>query len=164
MLPTKMTEALNKQFNNELQAAHAYKAMATYFSDKGYQGFANFYLIQSKEEDSHAMKFYHFLVTMGEKPVLHKLEEPKNHFENAVDVVQQSLEQEREVTRDIYSLVSLAAELKQHSTSSFLDWFIKEQMEEEESFRIILVKLKGIQEGGEFFLKMDEEFAQRKLE
>jgi len=164
MLPTKMTEALNKQFNNEMQAAHAYKAMATYFSDKGYQGFANFYLVQSKEEDFHAMKFYHFLVTMGEKPVIRKLEEPNNSFENAVDVVEQSLDQERVVTSDIYSLATLAEELKQHSTKTFLDWFIKEQMEEEESFKLILVKLSGIQEGGEFFLKMDEEFAQRKLE
>ncbi|QBP39856.1 ferritin [Paenisporosarcina antarctica] len=164
MLPTKMTEALNKQFNNEMQAAHAYKAMATYFSDKGYQGFANFYLVQAKEEDFHAMKFYHFLVTMGEKPVLRKLEEPKNHFENAVNVVEESLAQERAVTTDIYTLATLAEELKQHSTKTFLDWFIKEQMEEEEAFRLILVKLNGIQEGGEFFLKMDEDFAQRTLE
>lgn len=164
MLPTEMTEALNTQFNNELQAAHAYKAMATYFSDKGYQGFANFYLVQAKEEDSHAMKFYHFLVTMGEKPVLNKLKEPNNQFESAVDVVEKSLLQEKEVTGDIYSLVTLAEELREHSTKTFLDWFIKEQMEEEESFRLLIVKLKGIQEGGEYFLKLDEEFAQRKSE
>lgn len=164
MLPTKMTEALNNQFNNELQAAHAYKAMATYFSDKGYQGFANFYLVQSKEEDSHAMKFYHFLVTMGEKPVIQGLLEPKSVFENALDVVKQSLEQEKEVTGDIYSLVTLAEELKEHSTKAFLDWFIKEQIEEEDAFRTIIVKLSGIQEGGEYFLKMDEDFAQRTME
>ena len=164
MLPPKMTEALNNQFNHELQAAHAYKAMATYFSDEGYNGFANFFLVQSKEEDFHAMKFYEFLVTMGEKPVVQKLSEPNNHFTSALDVVEQALAQEKEVTKNIYSLANLAEEVKEHSTKTFLEWFIKEQMEEEETFRIMIVKLKGIKEGGEYFLKMDEDFAQRTME
>ena len=162
MLPAKMTEALNEQFNQELQAAYAYTAMATYFSEKGYHGFANFYLVQSREEQSHAMKFYHFLVTMGEKPVLKGLSVPENKFETALDVVESSLAQEQDVTKSIYGLATLAGELHEHSSRTLLDWFIVEQIEEEESFRDLIVKLKGIQEGGEYFLKLDEEYAQRK--
>ena len=164
MLPAKLTLALNDQFNNELQAAHAYTAMASYFSKKGYHGFANFYLVQSGEEHQHAMKFYEYLVTMDEKPVLQALTEPKNHFDNALDVLESSLAQERDVTSNIYALVTLADELQEHATLSFLDWFIEEQMEEEKSFRDIIVRMRHIEEGGEYFLKMNDEFASRKLE
>ncbi len=164
MLPTNLTEALNAQFNNELQAAHAYTAMASYFSGKGYHGFANFYLIQSREEHVHAMKFYHYLVTMDEQPVLEALTEPRNEYTNALDVVEASLAQEKSVTANIYKLVSLADELQEHATLSFLDWFIEEQMEEEKMFRDMIIRIKGIEEGGEYFLKMDDEFAARKLE
>ncbi|WP_033543811.1 ferritin [Planococcus sp. CAU13] len=164
MLPEKLTNALNEQFNNELQAAHAYTAMAAYFSKKGYHGFANFYLVQSKEEHFHAMKFYHYLTAMDEKPVLQSLAEPKNHYVSAVDVLESSLAQEKEVTSNIYALVTLADELQEHATLSFLDWFIEEQMEEEKMFRDIITRVRGIEEGGEYFLKMDDEFAVRKLE
>lgn len=164
MLSEQLTNALNDQFNNELRAAHAYIAMATYFSEKGYHGFANFYIVQSQEENQHAMKFYDFLITMGEKPMLQALGEPTNHFESAVNVVEHSLQQEQEVTRNIYALVTLADELQEHATLSFLDWFIEEQMEEEKMFRDLIARLKGINEGGEYFLKMDDEFAKRKLE
>lgn len=164
MLSEQLTDALNDQFNHELRAAHAYIAMATYFSEKGYHGFANFYIVQSQEENLHAMKFYDFLITMDEKPMLQALGEPKNYFESAMDVVEHSLEQEQEVTRNIYALVTLADELQEHATLSFLDWFIEEQMEEEKMFRDLIARLKGINEGGEYFLKMDDEFAKRKLE
>lgn len=164
MLPAKLTLALNDQFNNELQAAHAYTAMASYFSKKGYHGFANFYLVQSREEHYHAMKFYHYLTAMDEKPVLQGLNEPKNHFEDALDVLESSLAQEKDVTSNIYALVTLAGELQEHATLSFLDWFIEEQMEEEKTFRDIITRIKHIEEGGEYFLKMDDEFAERKLD
>ncbi|MGI2328612.1 ferritin [Planococcus sp. YIM B11945] len=164
MLPAKLALALNDQFNNELQASHSYTAMAAYFSKKGYHGFANFYLVQSREEHLHAMKFYDFLITMDEKPVLQALSEPKNQFADAMDVIESSLAQEKDVTSNIYALVTLADELQEHSTLSFLDWFIEEQMEEEKLFRDIMVRMKHIDEGGEYFLKMNDEFAARKLE
>jgi|SRR5690606_3375454 len=164
MLPSKLVLALNDQFNNELQASHSYTAMAAYFSKKGYHGFANFYLVQAKEEHYHAMKFYEYLVTMDEKPMLQSLSEPKNHYESALDVLESSLVQEKEVTSNIYALVTLADELQEHATLSFLDWFIEEQMEEEKTFRDMITRMKHIEEGGEYFLKMDDEFAERKLE
>lgn len=164
MLPPKLTMALNDQFNNELQASHSYTAMAAYFSKKGYHGFANFYLIQSREEHQHAMKFYDYLVTMDEKPVLQSLAEPKNDYVNAMDVLQSSLAQEKDVTSNIYALVTLADELQEHSTLSFLDWFIEEQMEEEKMFRDIIARMAHIEEGGEYFLKMNDDFAERRLE
>ncbi|TWT02465.1 ferritin [Planomicrobium sp. CPCC 101079] len=164
MLPAKLTLALNDQFNNELQAAHSYTAMAAYFSKKGYHGFANFYLIQAQEEHFHAMKFYHFLVTMDEKPVLQALAEPKNHYADAMDVLESSLAQEKDVTSHIYALVTLAADLQEHATASFLDWFIEEQMEEEKLFRDTITRMKNITEGGEYFLKMNDEFAARRME
>jgi ferritin len=81
-----------------------------------------------------------------------------------LDVLESSLSQEKSVTSNIYALVTLADELQEHATLSFLDWFIEEQMEEEKSFRDIIARVRAIEEGGEYFLKMDDEFAQRKLE
>ena len=164
MLPENLSKALNDQFNNELQAAHAYKAMAAYFSEKAYHGFANFFLVQSMEEHEHAMKFYEFLVTMSEKPEMQALNEPKNTFVSALEVMESALGQERNVTKRIYDLVEIADETHEHATLSFLDWFIEEQMEEEKMFRDIIARLKGIDEGGEYFLKMNDEFAGRELE
>ncbi|MTD31366.1 ferritin [Planomicrobium sp. YIM 101495] len=164
MLNERLTQALNDQFNNELQASHAYTAMAAYFSKRNYHGFANFFLVQSREEHQHAMRFYDYLVTMDEKPALQGLEAPKNDYSSALEVMESSLEQEKSVTANIYDLVSLADELQEHATLSFLDWFIEEQMEEEKMFRDIITRLKGIEEGREYFLKMDDEFAERKLE
>jgi len=101
---------------------------------------------------------------MDEKPMLQSLSEPKNHYESALDVLESSLVQEKEVTSNIYALVTLADELQEHATLSFLDWFIEEQMEEEKTFRDMITRMKHIEEGGEYFLKMDDEFAERKLE
>lgn len=163
MLPKKLIQALNNQLTNELQASHSYTAMASYFSNLRYKGFANFWLVQAEEEREHAMKFYHFLVTMGEQPILQNLEEPNSSFNSPLEVAQLSLEQEKEVTKNIYDLVDLANELEEHSTQYFLQWFIDEQMEEEESFMDIIKKLEGIEPGADFFLTMDKDFLERQL-
>lgn len=161
MLSQNLSNALNNQLNHEFQAAHSYTAMASYFSNMGFQGFANFWLVQAEEEREHAMKFYHFLVTMGEQPYLLTLNEPNHKFASPLDVAEQSLEQEKEVTRNIYALSDLALEEKEHATLSLLQWFIDEQMGEEETFRNIIKKLERIEVGGDFFMTMDKEFAER---
>lgn len=163
MLPKRLTQALNNQLTNELQASHSYTAMAAYFSHLRYKGFANFWLVQAEEEREHAMRFYHYLVTMGEQPILQRLEEPISSFNSPLEVAEKSLEQEKEVTKNIYDLFDVANELEEHSTKNFLQWFIDEQMEEEETFMDIIKKLEGIKPGGDFFLTMDKEFSERKL-
>ena len=163
MLPKELTNALNNQMNHEFQAAHSYLAMASYFSQHSFHGFANFYIVQAEEERFHAMKFYHYLVSMGERPYFKGIEAPNNMHEGPLHIAEQSLEQENEVTRNIYALMDLAIEHKEHATIQFLHWFIDEQVEEEELFRGMIQKLKGISVGGDFFMTMDKEFSERKL-
>lgn len=161
MLSEQLNHALNDQMNHEFQAAHSYTAMASYFSHLGYAGFANFYLVQAREERFHAMKFYHFLVSMGVRPLLKGLASPNNEFESPLDVAEKSLEQEKEVTRNIYELSDMALEEKEHATINFLKWFVDEQIEEEEMFKNVIQKLKSIEVGSDFFMTMDKEFAER---
>ncbi|WP_088105262.1 ferritin [Halalkalibacter urbisdiaboli] len=163
MLPKEIVTALNNQMNYEFEAAHSYLAMASYFSAHGYHGFANFYMVQAEEERFHAMKFYHFLVSMGERPHFKALTAPNNMHESPLHIAKQSLEQEQAVTRSIYAIMDLATEHKEHATIQFLHWFVDEQVEEEELFRDIIQKLSGISVGGDYFMMMDKEFAERKM-
>jgi ferritin len=162
VLPENMTKALNKQYTNEFQAAHSYMAMASYFSHLGYKGFANFWLVQAEEEREHAMKFYHFLVSSEEQPILGQLEAPNSVFSSPLEVAEKSLEQEKNVTQNIHALVDLAKKNNDHSTLNFLQWFIDEQIEEEELFRDMIKKLEGIEVGGDFFMLLDKECGERK--
>ncbi|MDA5836322.1 ferritin [Listeria monocytogenes] len=161
MLDGKLFTTLNNQYNMELQAAHSYRAMASYFSIRGYNGFANFYIVQSEEETEHAMKFYYFIISQNKQPIVDALDQPQNEFESALQVVEESLKQEKEVTESIHQIVSLSEELKDYNTRYFLNWFIEEQMEEEESFQKIITQLKGIKEGEEYFLTLDKELSKR---
>lgn len=107
----KLFTSLNNQYNMELQAAHSYRAMASYFSIRGYDGFANFYIVQSEEETEHAMKFYNFIISQNKQPIVNGLEQPQNEFESALQVAEESLKQEKKVTESIHKIVSLSDEL-----------------------------------------------------
>lgn len=161
MLNQELNTSLNNQYNMELQAAHSYRAMASYFSKSGYEGFANFLIVQAEEELEHAMKFYHFIVSQNEQPIVFALEHPKNDFESALQIAETALQQEKEVTASIHKIVTLSEEVKDHNTRHFLNWFIDEQMEEEELFQRLITQLKGCKEGGEYFLTLDKDFAKR---
>jgi ferritin len=161
VLDERMEEALNYQLNRELYSGYLYLAMAAYFDDQDLPGFANWMRIQAQEELSHAMKFYDYLVRRGGRAVMDAIEAPENEWESAVAVFEQVYQHEQMVTGLIHKLVDLALELSDHATNNFLQWFVAEQVEEEESSSGVLHKVKMASQSRSGLYMLDQELGQR---
>ncbi len=161
MLSEKLHVALNDQMNYEFFSAHAYLAMAAYCTDKSYDGFANFFLVQAEEERFHAMKFYQFLSDKGYRATIDGFENPGNEFSSILHAFEQALAHEKEVTRRIYNLADIALEEREHATSAFLKWFIDEQVEEESTFSTLIAKIRRIKDDSNALFLLDDELAKR---
>lgn len=156
-----LSQALNDQMNFEFYSAHVYLAMAGYCSGESLDGFANFFIVQAEEERFHAMKLYKYLNDRGVRVALAGMDTPKNAYSSVLEVFEHAYHHEQEVTRRIYHLSDLAMNDREHATIQFLKWFIDEQVEEEAMFDGIINKLKRIDQDGNAFFMMDNEFAQR---
>lgn len=144
MLDKELLDALNDQMNHEYYAAHAYMAMAAYCNYHSYDGFANFYIEQAKEERFHGQKIYDYINDRGEKAVFSSLEAPKVEFNTILETFEDGLKQEQDVTQRFYNLSEIANRLKDYATISFLNWFLDEQVEEESTFETHIDYLKRI--------------------
>lgn len=129
----KVSALLNDQINKEFYSAYLYLDMANFYSQKGLDGFANWYEIQAKEEQDHAMLIYQYLQNNGEKVTLEAIGKPDKTFTTLMDPLKAGLEHERYVTFLINTIYEAAQEAKDFRTTQFLDWFIKEQGEEEKN-------------------------------
>ncbi len=157
----RMLDALNSQIQKEFFSEYFYIAMEAYFADNDLDGFANFFNVQAREERDHAYKFFYFMGRAGGRVVLEALEQPKNDFESPLQVFELALEHEKFITKSIYELVDIALEEKDHTTSSFLNWFVDEQAEEEESMSKIVKKLKLLKDNPAGLFMLDQELGQR---
>jgi ferritin len=131
MLKKSMEEALNKQLNAELYSSYLYLAMSAYFETIPFRGFARWLRIQSKEELSHAMKFYDYIIEAGGTVSLAKIDGPKASWKSPLDAFTNVLEHEKKVTGMINGLMDAAVKDRDYATQQFLTWFVKEQVEEE---------------------------------
>ncbi|WP_059104393.1 ferritin [Shouchella shacheensis] len=161
MLSKKIADALNDQMNHEFQAAHEYMAMAAYCNDKSYNGFANFYVQQAKEERYHGMKIYNFLNDRGHKAVFGAITQPYSDYESLLATFKAGLEQEKQVTKNFYALSDLAWEEREHQTLSFLNWFLDEQVEEEAMFDTHIEYLERIKDDANALYVYELELAKR---
>lgn len=161
MFSEKLGNALNDQINFEFYSAHLYLSMAAYCSSIDLDGFANFFTVQAEEEKFHAMKFYNFVNKMEGRILLKGMENPPTDFESPLAAFQEALEHEKIVTKRIYNLSDIAAEEREHATISLLRWFIDEQVEEENSFNMIIKKLKRIGNDTAALYMLDTELAAR---
>ena len=130
--------ALNKQVVEEFSASAQYTAMAYYFEGETLPGLAEFFHAQADEERGHALKLLSYISEAGGQPLVPATNEPKNHFEDAEEVVQMALNQELKVTEQINGLVDLAIAENDHLSRSFLQWFVDEQLEEVSSMSALL--------------------------
>lgn len=139
-----MEKALNKQINREFYSAYLYLAMSAYFEAAGLKGFAHWMRVQTKEEQTHALKIYDYVIARGGKVSLLAIEAPKAKWSSAGKVFEETYAHEQKVTGMINALVGLAIKEKDHATLEMLHWFVKEQAEEEEHAGEILAKIKNI--------------------
>jgi ferritin len=157
MLTEKMEKALNEQVNAELYSAYMYLSMVSYFQDINLPGFATWMKAQAQEEMFHAMKIYDYIAERGGRVLLAPIAGPPTEWESPVAVMEAVLEHEQKVTGLINGLVDLAIAEKDHASNIFLQWFVSEQVEEEDSVGDVLnkVKLMGGTGGGMFMLDRD---------
>ena len=163
MITEKMEDALNGQLNAELYSAYLYMSMTAYFKAVNLDGFANWMLCQAQEELSHSMKFYDFIISRGGRVELTQVDAPPAEWGSPLAVFEATLEHEQKVTGLINDLVELALEEHDHASNIFLQWFVSEQVEEEENVGGVLeqMKLMGEAKGGLFM--MDRELAKRSV-
>lgn len=161
MLSKEMEEALNEQINKEMYSAYLYMSMSAHSTNMGLSGFANWSMVQYKEEMDHAMKIYNYINDQGGKVKLKEIGEPPSEFEDAVDMFQKTLKHEQFITKSINNLVDLATEEKDHATQIFLQWFVTEQIEEEGNDNDIIAKLELAGKEGNGLFMIDKELTAR---
>jgi ferritin len=161
MLNKEMETALNSQLNAELYSGYLYLSMAAYFEDNDLSGFANWMQVQAQEELSHGMKFYEYIVQRTGRVVLDEIEKPQKDWKDPITTFEHVLAHEQTVSGLINDLVDLAIEERDHATNNFLQWFVAEQVEEEESAGDILSKVKLASESSNGLYLLDNELAQR---
>ena len=141
MMNEKVRELLNQQINKELYSAYLYLDFSNYFEDRGLNGFANWYFIQAQEERDHAMLFYRYLQNNNEKVTLEAIAKPDKVLDSDMTVLKAGLEHEEYVTSLINDIYAAAYDVKDFRTMQFLDWFVKEQGEEETNANDMITKM-----------------------
>lgn len=138
IIKKKLVEAMNDQIKSEFTASAQYTAVAIYFDNEGLPELAQFFYRQSDEERMHALKFIHFMLETGAKPLVPGIPAIRNDFSSAADAVQFALDQELKVTDEINHLVSLSMSESDFTSHNFLQWFVTEQVEEVDTMSTLL--------------------------
>ena len=163
MVSENMEKAINEQLNAEMYSGYLYLSMAAYFEDQDYPGFAQWMRVQAQEELDHAMKFYDYLNTRGARVTLTAIEAPQTEWDSIEAVFKHVLEHEQMVTSLINNLVDIAIEEKDHATNQFLQWYVEEQVEEEESAMEVLGKIKRAGGAANILYMLDSELGSQLL-
>ncbi len=161
IISNKMQDAINEQINAELYSAYLYLSMTAYFHSIGLSGFANWMQKQAEEEYEHAQKFSHYIVERGGRVLLSAIKAPATEWKSPLDVFENSYSHELMVTSLIYKLVDIASAEKDYATVEMLNWFVKEQVEEEDNALTIRDRIKSITDSKGALLYIDKELGKR---
>ena len=156
----KIVAAINEQMGNEFGAMLQYYAIAAHFGAEGLPELSTHFYKQAEEEKEHALRFIQFVIDTGARVKIPAVSAPQAHFEVAEDAVKLSLEQEEQVTAQINALVSMAKAESDYTADNFLQWFIKEQLEEVASMGQLLRVVQRA--GGGNLLRVEEYLARKK--
>lgn len=163
MLSQKMTDALNGQANREYYSGYLYLSMSAYFESLGMKGMAGWMRVQAGEELVHAMKMYDYVVDSGGRARMLAIEEPQSSWASPMDAFQHVWNHERAVTGLIKALVGVSLSEKDDATNKFLQWYLDEQVEEEESSDAVLNKVKAAGSDVAKLRAADKELGQRRF-
>jgi ferritin len=161
MISEKMAQVLNEQINREMYSAYLYMAMSSHCNSIGLKGFANWFMVQYHEEMVHAMKIYEYLHRQAIDVQLKAIQGPPSQFATPLDMFEKTLEHERFITRSINELMEQAISDKDHASQIFLQWYVNEQVEEEENDNDIIAQLKLVRDNPQGLLMLDRELAAR---
>ena len=161
MISDTMQKTINYQINAELFSAYLYLAMEAYFQSLGLSGFANWMRVQTQEEMVHAMKMYDFINARNGRITLQEIAKPPFEWNSPLEVFEAAYLHETAVTTRINKLVDLAIEESDHASNNFLQWFVAEQVEEEQSASAVVDKLKLLGTSTEGLFQLDKELGTR---
>ena len=161
MLDKKVAELLNEQINAEFYSAYLYLDFSIYYAEEGLDGFANWYKIQAQEERDHAMLMLEYMQNNGEKVTLNAIAKPDKECSTLKDPLEFSLEHERYVTSLIHNIYDAAHAVKDYRTVQFLDWFVKEQGEEEKNAEDMVKKFELFGQDPKSLYMLDNEMSSR---
>ena len=156
-----VSKLLNEQINKEFYSAYLYLEFSNYFKSKGLDGFANWYMIQAQEERDHAMLFYTYLQNQNQTVTLESIDKPDPSISCHMDVLKAGLTHEEYVTGLINNIYSAAYDVKDFRTMQFLDWFVKEQGEEEKNADDLITKFNLFGHDSRSLYMLDSELAAR---
>ena len=161
MISEKLEKAFNDQINKELYSEYLYLSMQAYFERLNLKGFVNWMNVQIQEEHAHAMGMFNYVHERGGKVELEAIDKPQVDWNSPLDVFEEVLKHEEFVTSRINALMDVAEEVKDRAALSFLDWYLKEQVEEESNVGGVLATLKLIKDDAKALLMLDKELAAR---
>ena len=161
MLSAKVVELLNNQVNAEFYSAYLYLDMANYYKNEGLDGYYNWYKVQAQEERDHALLFMDYLQQNGVEVVLEAIAKPDKEFKAFIDPLKAGAEHERLVTSLIHDIYAVAYEEKDFRTMQFLDWFVKEQVEEEDNADDMVKKFELFGNDSKGLYQLDNELKSR---
>ena len=161
MINEKLQEAFNDQINKEFYSEYLYLAMKVYFQELNLQGFVNWFDVQVQEEHAHAMGMVNYLNDRGGKIDLRAIEKPVVEGNTPLEVFEHVLRHEEYVTSRINYVMDVAEEVKDRAAMHLLDWYIKEQVEEEANVGGVLATLRLIGDDKKALLMLDKDLATR---
>lgn len=156
--------AINAQIQAEFQSAYLYLAMSAKFNEMGFGGFAHWLRLQWEEETVHALKFYDFLLSRDGSVSLGAIEKPEITFKTPLEAFEQVLGHEQYITSRIHDLYDLATKNRDYPLQTLLNWFVDEQVEEEDSVRAVIDTLRLIGDSGSNLFLLDRELGARQAE
>lgn len=161
MINEKLEKAFNDQINKELYSEYLYLSMQAYFERLNLKGFVNWMSVQVQEEHAHALGMFDYLNQRGGNVQLEAIDKPETDWESPLAVFEQVLAHEEYVTSRINALMDVAEETKDRAAMSFLNWYLKEQVEEEDNVGNVLATLKLIGDDKKALLMLDKDLATR---
>ncbi len=161
MINDKIAKLVNEQVNKEFYSAYLYLDFANFYADAGLEGFAHWYEIQAQEELDHGMMMRRYLIDNGVSVKFDAIAKPDKKFADTTAPLKAGLEHEQYVTSLINNIYNEAFGIKDFKTMQFLDWFIKEQGEEEKNAEDLIKKMEVFGKDGKGLYELDRELLSR---
>ena len=156
-----IAKLLNEQINHEFYSAYLYLDMANYYDENDLDGYANYYTVQAQEERDHALLFMKYMQNNGLKVTLEAIGKPNKTYSSVLDPLVAAAEHERFVTSLINNIYHEAHQARDYRTMKFLDWFVDEQMEEEDSADTMISRYNLFGQDPKGLYLLDQEYAAR---
>ena len=161
MIHENVAQLLNAQINKEFYSAYLYLEFSNFYKEQGLDGYANWYQIQAQEERDHAILFMQYMQNNNLKVTLEAIDKPDADLKDKMDPLKKGLEHEQYVTELIHAIYAAAYEDKDFRTMQFLDWFVKEQGEEETNATDMITKMEIFGTDAKGLYMLDQEMASR---